>query len=276
IGITSHDGHIKVFQIPDTSSIPAQKIARSFQYLKDTLGFDIISDPEKIIPYDLGDTFNFGCVKISSVPLKAHSPGHSGFLISIPEKNSGYIDFIIHSSCLGLDRRSLDKLSFGPWFAGIKEYNIPEYFDDIGKINKIFRETALIHTNSHGLIYSKIESNNFRYFNNDKKDNSIVIFSNDTNGGHKIDEPFNYIRDIFQRRAKKVEDAIITLGYSSENIQKMMNNPKEIEYLVEKLKKFNIIFKIENFPEEMRPIYLFWERLFLINHIKYFIENYKN
>ncbi|MCP4760306.1 MAG: MBL fold metallo-hydrolase, partial [archaeon] len=34
IGITSHDGHTKVFQIPDTLSISGREIAKSFQYLK--------------------------------------------------------------------------------------------------------------------------------------------------------------------------------------------------------------------------------------------------
>jgi hypothetical protein len=256
--LVDHDGFFDVFHINEMGDIPG--LLDSYHHLKyDILGFDIVSR-NYISPYHLGQEFNYNSIKIQTVPLTSHSIGHCGFIITFPYNNMK----IFHTSCLGLDQGSLKsnnmpKDGFGPWY-GFKTSDINFYLDDIKKAEEISQDCSII-TSSHGLINFQ-ENVQIKHIHG--KTNFIRVLDHSS----EEETPFNYMRRKISERREKILKAIESLGYGKEDVQKILKS----EEIIKKIVDMDIVYSKYRISSNLLAAYKFWERLLIINHLKYEIR----
>ncbi|MFX1340220.1 MAG: hypothetical protein ACFFDK_16535, partial [Promethearchaeota archaeon] len=147
---------------------------------------------------------------IETLSLSGHSKAHIGFLL--PEGR------IIHISCLGFDKHSINEDGFGPWY-GFEQCSIDQYLKDIDLCESIFLDKSDFLTSSH----------------------SYVVKNPDVT-------PFIYMREKIEKNQSIVDQAIIKLKKST-NFQVDINNFLELDLLFPKKKMKGFLKEIYNYWE---------------------------
>lgn len=255
--ILEHDGFFHVYQITEMMEFPT--LMDSYRHLKyEILKFNIISE-EKVTTFKPGEVFDFKTIRIQTIPLTAHSPGHVGVKLILQKEASK----IFHNSCLGLDHLKVNKDGtikdgFGPWY-GFKHTNIADYIEDINKSEVIFKDCQIL-TSSHGII-----------FTNKKNPIEIVqgerLFIKKLTPREKIESPSEYMKRKIHEKEQCIKNSLDKIGINKNNVQAVLNSTE----LMGKLLDMDLYFSKKRIPPRQLPAYKFWERYLIINQLKHIL-----
>ncbi|MHA1112028.1 MAG: hypothetical protein ACTSRE_13050 [Promethearchaeota archaeon] len=254
--ILEENGFFEVYQIHEINEFP--DLLDSYHHLKyEILQFGTIPE-RKGTPYHIGTVFNYDTIKIETIPLTSHSPGHVGFRIDIPHNEIR----IFHNSCLGLDQSNNEskdggpKDGFGPWY-GFKASEINSYLKDIDKSEEILQDCDIL-TSSHGIIYYK---SRFKM----KQIHGKTDFVRTLDESGEIESPFEYMRRKIHERENKIVAALEKLGFQKTDIPNILKSEQTTRNLLD----MDLIFSKYRIPSKQLVAYKFWERYLIINHLKH-------
>lgn len=127
-------------------------------------GFLRFNELKSVIGFNPGKSFDFGEIKIDTIPVLSHSPGHSVFIIH------GNSRSILFASDMGLE-------DFGPWY-GFKYNHLKDIRNDTYKIEDLYLNNDFILASSHGEVFFKKNPDVFKqvFDKIDKRESDLLEF----------------------------------------------------------------------------------------------------
>ncbi len=182
-------------------------------FITDELGFRNLT---KVTGFSPETVFNDGEIRLQSIPLPGHSPGHTGYLINSPNEPD-----ILFVADIGLD-------DFGAWY-GFAYCDLADYRNSIAKLKEMYDQNQQILISSHSTPH----------FHDNPADLDRILNSISTTEA-KI------IQALTQKNGQTVTDLTFTgLYYPLRSIKRMWGGLRKLYYFWE-------LYCIQNHLEDLQ------------------------